>query len=118
MANGFASHFESLATPADNPQFDSSYQAQVTLDKLLIEDMCASQEQAYQPTIPAEIARIVQTFKNNKTQDIQDLSSEHRKIPLGVTFISLSTLMTYIMQSGYIPQEMKQEGHYDPVKLT
>ena len=57
VASGFASHFESLATPTDDPGFDSSYHTQVTLDKLLIEDICARQEPAYHPTTPAEIAR-------------------------------------------------------------
>ena len=104
VASGFASHFESLVTPADYPQFVSSYYAQVTLYNLLIEDICARQEPAYQPITPAEIARIVHTFKkNNKAQDIQGLSAEHLKFAPDVTIVLLSNLMNHIMQSGYIP---------------
>ncbi|MCW4345464.1 MAG: reverse transcriptase domain-containing protein, partial [Candidatus Thiodiazotropha endolucinida] len=107
VANGFASHFEALATPADDPQFDASYHSQVTLDKLLIEDICTNQESVYQPTTPLEIEKIVQTFKNNKAQDLQGLSAEHLKFAPDVTYVHLSNLMNFIMQTGYIPNEMK-----------
>ena len=86
------------------------------MDKLLIQDICARQEPAYHPTTPAEIARIVQTFKNNKAQDIQGLSGERLKFAPDVTFVLLSNLMNYIMQTGYIPQDMKQ-GVITPVPI-
>ena len=105
VASGFASHFESLATPTDDPGFDSSYHTQVTLDRLLIEDICARQELAYHPTTPTEY---------NKAQDIQGPSPEHLKFAPDVTFVLLSNLMNYIMHTGYIPQDMKQ-GVITPV---
>ena len=97
------SNFEALATPLWNPQFDVSYKDQVTLDKLLIEDICERQNPAFSPTTPEEISKIVQTFRNNKAQDIQGLSAEHLKFAPDVVYLFLSNLMNYIMQSGYIP---------------
>ena len=47
VADGFASHFEVLATPSEDVMFDDSYRDQVMLDKLLIEDICRGQSAFY-----------------------------------------------------------------------
>ena len=51
------------------------YRDQVMLDKLLIEDICRGQSRIS----TEEISKIVQTFKNNKAQDMQGLAAEHLK---------------------------------------
>ena len=114
MADGFASHFEVLATPSEDVMFDDSYRDQVMLDKLLIEDICRGQSRIFTPTTTEEISKIVQTFKNNKAQDMQGLAAEHLKFAPRVVHSSLSNLMNYIIQNGYIPQQMKQ-GVITPV---
>ena len=68
----------------------------------------------FTPTTTEEISKIVQTSKNNKAQDMQGLAAEHLKFAPRVVHSSLSNLMNYIIQNGYIPQQMKQ-GVITPV---
>ena len=125
MADEFASQFEVLATPSEDVKFDDSYRDQVMLDKLLIEDICRGQSRTFTPTTTEEISKIVQTFKNNKAHDMQGLAAEHLKFAPRVVHSSLSNLMNYIKQTGYIPQQLKQcvitavlKKHKDPILPT
>ena len=64
IADGFASHFQSLATPSNNENFDKEYFSQVEADMAVIEEIYAKTEGSLEP-IPVtakEIRNIIRSF--------------------------------------------------------
>ena len=114
VAAAFSEHFERLATPSDNPDYDAGYKAQVEFDTLLIEMITQQQTCCIKPVSPKEISNIINSFKTNKAQDIFGLSSEHLKYAPDCLYHILSSLMNCILRSGYVPQQLKQ-GILTPV---
>ena len=114
VANAFSEHFERLATPSNNPDFDPAYKEQVEFDALLIELIAQQQTCAFKPVTPKEIKNIVRSFKLSKAQDIFGLSSEHLKFAPDSLYSVLSSLMECILYSGYVPPQLKQ-GILTPV---
>ena len=114
VANAFSEHFERLATPSNNPDFDPTYKEQVEFDALLIELIAHQQTCAFKPVTPEEIKNIVRSFKLSKAQDIFGLSSEHLKFAPDSLYSVLSSLMECILYTGYVPPQLKQ-GILTPV---
>ena len=114
VADAFSQHFQNLATPTNNPVFDSEYENQVSFDKLLIEQIAMQQDEAHEPVTTKEITAIVRSFKTNKAQDPFGISAEHLKHAPQRLFSLLIILMNRILQTGYIPASMKQ-GILTPV---
>ena len=114
VADGFASHFVVLATPSEDVKFDDSYRDQVMLDKLLIKDICRGQKPHFYPNYYRGKFQDSTDIKTNKAQDMQGLAAEHLKFAPSVVHLSLSNLMNYSIQTGYIPRQMKQ-GVITPV---
>ena len=102
VAAAFSEHFERLATPSDNPDYDADYKAQVEFDTLLIEMITQQQTCCIKPVSPKEISNIINSFKTNKAQDIFGLSSEHLKYAPDCLYHILSSLMNCILRSGYV----------------
>ena len=50
-AAGFASHFQSLATPSTNDEFDADHFTQVQIDVLLMEESCWKVSASLEPAI-------------------------------------------------------------------
>ena len=116
IADGFASHFQSLATPSNNENFDKEYFSQVEADMAVIEEICAKTEGSLEPTpvTAKEIRNIIRSFKNGKAQDIHGLTAEHLKHAMDEVCQPLADLMNYILSCGYIPP-MMLEGLVTPV---
>ena len=114
VANVFSEHFERLATPSNNPDFDPTYKEQVEFDALLIELIAQQQTCAFKPVTPEDIKNIVRSFKLSKAQDIFGLSSEHLKFAPDSLYSVLSSLMECILYTGYVPPQLKQ-GILTPV---
>ncbi len=114
MAAGFASHFEALATPNDDNQFNEEYFDLVTYDKLLIEGIAESQQSGVVPVTSHEIDKIIDSFKRNKAQDIFGIAAEHLKYAPPQLSEVVAEVITYILKSGHIPNQLK-EGILTPV---
>ena len=114
VADAFSEYFERLATPTDNPDFDSLNKNQVEFDTLLIESIADQQSCSFKPVSPKEIQNIAHSFKMNKAQDIFGLSSEHLKFATHCLYRIISSLMNCILHTGYVPRQLKQ-GILTPV---
>ena len=114
VVNAFSEHFERLATPSNNPDFDPTYKEQVEFDALLIELIAQQQTCAFKPVTPKEIKDSVRSFKLSMAQDIFGLSSEHLKFAPHSLYSVLSSLMECILYTGYVPPQLKQ-GILTPV---
>ena len=109
-------HFQSLATPSNNENFDKEYFSQVEADMAVIEEICAKTEGSLEPTpvTAKEIRNRIRSFKNGKAQDIHGLTAEHLKHAMDEVCQPLADLMNYILSCGYIPP-MMLEGLVTPV---
>ena len=115
VADAFSEHSERLATPTDNPDFDSLYKNQVEFDTLLIESIADQQSCPFKPVSPKEIQNIVHSFKMNKAQNIFGLSSENLKFAPHCLYRIISSLMNCILHSSYwVCSPTTQLGYFDP----
>ena len=117
IAAGFASHFQSLATPSTNDKFDADHFTQVQIDVLVMEESCRKVSGSLEPAIVTskEITGIIKSLKNCKAQDIHGLAAEHLKHGVDVISSPLANLMNYILSCGYIPP-MILEGRVTSVQ--
>ena len=77
MAHGFAGHFEKFGTPSSDIKYDSQYEELVSFDhRLLIEDVCSMQAPSSPDVTPAEIMKIVISFKKKTKQK----KAKHRTV--------------------------------------
>ena len=114
MADAFSEHFQKLATPSNSPDYDIDYETKVTFDKLLIETIASQQGLSHNPVTLKEIRQIINSFRNNKAQDPFGLSAEHLKLAPEKLHNILVTIMNRILDTGYIPAQLK-EGILTPV---
>ena len=68
IAAGFASHFQSLATPSTNDEFDADHFIQVQIDVLMMEESCQKMSGSLEPAIVTskEITGIIKSLKTVK----------------------------------------------------
>ena len=68
IAAGFTSHFQSLATPSTNDEFDADHFTQVQVDVLVMEGSCRKVSGSLEPAIVTskEITGIIKSLKNVK----------------------------------------------------
>ena len=102
VAHDFAGHFEKLATPSSDNKYGSQYEELVSLDRLLIKDVCIIQTLLKTGVTPAEVMKTINSFKNNKAQVCRRLAAELLKfIPDYVSYYLAATL-NYIMHTGCV----------------
>ena len=80
IREGWATHFQQLATPLENPRFDQSYKQLVDADIEAIENLCKEECSPMEPVTESEVATALKRLNNNKAVDIMGLTSEHFKI--------------------------------------
>ena len=77
IREGWASHFQQLATPLENLGFEQSYKQLVDADIEAIEDLCKDECSPMEQVSEAEVATALKRLNNNKAVDIMSLTSEH-----------------------------------------
>ena len=127
VAGAFSEHFQRLATPTENPDYDEQYKEQVSVDKLWIELLAIEENVQLKPVTPKKIMNIIKSFKSNKAQDAFGISAEHLKFAPESLYRVLAFLMNTILSNGYVPPQLKQDvlipvlkkkGCYSPNKLS
>ena len=79
IREGWAKHFETLATPSSSTNYDEQYLEQASEDNTLINLICESPS----PIVPAskeEILAAITKLHNNKAADVMVMTSEHTKL--------------------------------------
>ena len=80
IREGWAEHFQKLATPSENSKFDQHYKQMVDSDVEAIEKLCKEECSPMDPVSEAEITAALKRLNNNKAVDVMSLTSEHFKL--------------------------------------
>jgi len=104
-ADSWASYFEDLSTPKDNPNFDKEYWIHTQTKHLLLSLLNNIGE--IQEVSQETISKHIKNLKNNKAQDVYGVSAEHLKhaSPKIDQVITIAT--NRILKSGTLPDSMK-----------
>ena len=114
IREGWAEHFQKLATPLDNPNFDQEYKQMVDQDIEIIELLCKEENSIMEPVTVAEVTSALKRLNNNKAVDVMGLTSEHFKLAgLELAEVLASTL-NYMISTKTVSVVLK-EGLLNPV---
>ena len=80
IRQGYATDFQILATPLENPSFDQKYKQMVDADVECIEFMCSEENSPIVSITEGEVCTAMKRLNNNKAADIMGLTSEHFKL--------------------------------------
>ena len=114
IRNGWAEHFQTLATPQENPRFDEEYKQMVDLDVEVIEFLCREEESPISPVSQTEVTSALKKLNNNKAVDIMGLTSEHFKLAGLELTEFLTSFLNYIISNKTVSVVLK-EGILSPV---
>lgn len=114
IRNGWAEHFQILATPQENPNFDEEYKLMVDLDVEVIELLCREEESPISPVAQVEVTSALKKLNNNKAADIMGLTSEHFKLAGMELTEFLTSFLNYIISNKSVSVVLK-EGILSPV---
>ena len=73
-------HFQKLALPLTNENFDDEYKELVDQDIESIITICETEERDINPVTEEEVQKALSRLKNNKAMDSMGLCSEHLKL--------------------------------------
>ena len=102
----WASYFESLGTPSDQPEFDDLHHQSV-LEQLDLLSQLVSQCADGQPYTTEEIGRAIDRLNSGKAPDEWQLVAEHLKATRSTLVPVLCVLFNLMRQMKYIPTCMK-----------
>ena len=80
VCQGWATHFQKLATPLQNDNFDEEYKELVDQDIQSIQSICEAADKPIQTITQEEVKKAFNKLKNNKAMDSMGLCSEHLKL--------------------------------------
>ena len=114
IRDGWAKHFQKLATPQENPNFDNDYKEMVDQDIEIIEMLCQEENSPMDPVTVAEVTSALKRLNNNKAVDIMGLTSEHFKMA-GIELAEfLACFLNYMICTKTVSIVLK-EGILHPV---
>ena len=114
ICNGWAEHFQSLATPLQNESFDSKYKDQVEKDIVSISSICENDPIPIALIETDEVQRAIGKLKNNKAADTIGLTSEHLKHGGHTLVCFMTEMLNYIIQTKKVSVVLK-EGLVTPI---
>ena len=114
ICNGWAEHFQSLATPLQNERFDSKYKDQVEKDIVSISSICENDPNPIALIETDEVQRAIGKLKNNKAADTIGLTSEHLKHGGHTLVCFMTEMLNYIIQTKKVSVVLK-EGLVTPI---
>jgi hypothetical protein len=112
VLQGFGRYFGDLATPSDNPAFDSVHSSLVDSDMVILDhlaDLCHAKGTYICKVTVKEIAQGMAKLNKGKAADIFGLTTEHLIYAKDSLAPILSALFSLILQAGFIPSTF-QEG--------
>ena len=114
IREGWAEHFQKLATPLDNPNFDQEYKQMVDQDIEIIELLCKEENSIMEPVTVAEVTSALKRLNNNKAVDVMGLTSEHFKLAGLELAEFLASTLNYMISTKTVSVVLK-EGILNPV---
>ncbi|VDI37461.1 Hypothetical predicted protein [Mytilus galloprovincialis] len=95
----WASYYEKLATPVDNPDFDDTYKLIVEQDISALTDTYTNNRDTLAPVSEKEVVQIINSLKNGKAPDASRKGFTQGEIPL-VAALILTELHTEAKENG------------------
>ena len=114
IRDGWATHFQKLATPLESEKFDKEYKEMIDLDIDAISLLCLAEDRPIATIREKEVAKAMKRLNNNKAVDVMGLTSEHFKLG-GCDLISfLTAFLNYIISTKKVSAILK-EGTLTPI---
>ncbi|KAK3105231.1 hypothetical protein FSP39_020278 [Pinctada imbricata] len=107
IIEGWKLHFENLAKPKENNDFDSNNKAETESNVLIIESICVEENTKIKKAEEDEIRKIIVNLKNNKAADIMGLTAEHLKMALDQVTPSITRIINAMLERGEVPHILK-----------
>ncbi|MEW8548319.1 MAG: endonuclease/exonuclease/phosphatase family protein, partial [Candidatus Thiodiazotropha sp.] len=114
IREGWATYFEKLATPKDDPLYDQGFKNQVELDFNLICDICSRTQDSVQEISCETVEKIIKSLKNNKASDGSGITAEHLKYGGHPVTVFITKVLNSIILMGKVP-EMFKMGFITPI---
>ena len=106
ILSGWHQHFKQLATPKDNPIYDSEYKKLVEIEFNEIVDICQS-DNGYIPVTCEETLKAIESLNTGKSGDIFNIQAEHFTHCAELITPVLVNLFNAMFKMGCIPDCMK-----------
>ena len=104
-ANSWANYFKDLATPKDDPSFDSEHERYLRTNYLL---QALTVENNTLPLVSKnQIIKLINSLKSRKAPDIYGISSEHLKNASPIIYDIILHLINSCIKKGIIPDSFK-----------
>ncbi|MEW8545672.1 MAG: reverse transcriptase family protein [Candidatus Thiodiazotropha sp.] len=114
ICQGWATHFQSLASPLTSDDFDQEYKELVDQDIESINTICETKERKIDPVTEEEVQRALNKLKNNKAMDSMGLCSEHLKMGGQPVIGFLTGFLNSVIKAHAVSAVMK-EGLLTPI---
>ena len=108
ICDGWAEHFQNLATPLQNDRFDSQYKEQVNDDIECIKSICQKEAKQIRAIQAEEVQKALRKLKNNKAADAMGLTSEHLKLAGQPLVQFLTDLSNHLIQTRRVSVVLKE----------
>ena len=114
IRDGWATHFQKLATPLEIEKFDKEYKEMIDLDIDAISLLCLAEDRPIATIREKEVAKAMKILNNNKAVNVIGLTSVHSKLG-GCDLISfLTAFLNYIISTKKVSAILK-EGTLTPI---
>ena len=109
VCQGWATHFQNLASPLQNEKFDSDYKRLVDMDIESISNICEGESKHITPITEKEVQKALNKLKNNKAMDSMGLCSEHLKIGGHSVVTFVTGFVSIVLKEGILTPVYKKE---------
>ena len=110
ILQGWKVHFQKLATPEDNTNTETDPEDLVTLNDLLIQQMCRDVNKPVLPVTHDEVKDAIKHLKKNKSPDAYGITAEHVQLARKYLPPLITAFINTTIQHGTLPQHMKEGG--------
>ena len=114
VKEAWADHFERLATPDNNVNFDDDYKKEIDEGMSTIQNFLSNKLAKSSPISQEEVARAVGKLKRKKAADIEGLCDEHIIYGKEILIPHLIVLFNIILSHSCIPPSLKK-GYVIPI---
>ena len=105
--DGWATYFEDLATPVDNPKFDSGYKQSRELMFHLLQQQEATQPHVIETVDESVMVKHVKALKSRKAADLYGVTAEHLKYASDAIYPLLTSITNRNLTEQKLPSHFK-----------
>ena len=77
ILEGFREHFQTLASPSDDPSYDKNYSDLVEMEVREIQELCTKHPTNNRQITPEQVKKAISSLNRGKVADIYDVTAEH-----------------------------------------